>query len=222
MASGLSEVEDDPRVSKGSKYRKTVYQYPRSVDGAKFGQASPELLIEVNAFTHPEPYELRPIQTLIAENLSKIDRADLIVRFGLEGFSVNVLSVRRTLVEKMLGLIKDSYSPDPLARLSDRIRHLYDITLILRQEEYRAFVQSDEFMPLCAICIEEEKAGPFENSEYFEKPLAEAPLFSDFDKWRTPLESTYRGVFADLVYGDMPDMKEVMQALKLIKIHLNP
>lgn len=221
VANSLTEIEDDPRVSKGSKYRKTVYQYPRSVDGAEFGQASPELMIEVNAFTHPEPYELRQIQTLIAETLPKLERADLIARFGLEGFSVNVLSVRRTLVEKMLGLIKDSYSPAPVARLSGRIRHLYDICLILRQHEYKAFVQSDEFIPLCAICIAEEKAGQFENSDYFERPLAGAPLFLDFEKWREPLEATYKGVFSNLVYGELPEMDEIVQVLAFIRSNLD-
>lgn len=221
VASGLSEVKDDPRISKGSKYRKTVYRYPRSVGDAEFGQASPELLIEVNAFTHPEPYELRQIQSLIAETLPKLEQADLIAQFGLEGFSVNVLSVRRTLIEKMLGLIKDSYNENPVARLSDRIRHLYDICLILRQDEYRSFVQSNEFMPLCAICIADEKAGFFEYSDCFENPLADAPLFSDFEKWRTPLEATYRGVFADLVFGEMPKMSEVVQAFAFLKENLD-
>jgi len=217
VASGLHEVEDDPRVSKGSKYRKTVYRYPRSVDDAEFGQASPELLIEVNAFTHPEPYELRQIQTLIAETLPTLGRADFITQFGLESFSVNVLSVRRTLVEKMLGLIKDSYNENPAARLSDRIRHLYDITLILRQDEYKAFVQSEEFMSLCAICVADEKAGVFEYSDCFEKPLTDAPLFSDFEKWRAALEATYKGVFADLVFGEMPDMDEIVQAFVFLQ-----
>lgn len=172
------------------------------------------------AFTHPEPYELRQIQTLIAETLPTLGRADLIAQFGLEGFSINVLSVRRTLVEKMLGLIKDSYNKNPVARLSDRIRHLYEITLILRQEEYRAFVQSAEFMPLCVTCVADEKAGVFEYSDCFEKPLADAPLFSDFEKWRTPLEATYKGVFADLVFGEMPDMDEIVKALKLLELNL--
>lgn len=220
VASGLAEVEDDPRVSKGSKYRKTLYRYPRSVNGAEFGQASPELMIEVNAFTHPEPYELRQIQTLIADTLHTLNRVDLIAQFGLESFSVNVLSVRRTLVEKMLGLIKDSYNENPVARLSNRIRHLYDIVLILRRGEYRAFVQSDEFMALCAICVADEKAGIFEYSDYFGKPLASAPLFSDFEKWRLALEATYRGVFADLVFGDMPEMNEIVQALGFLHMNL--
>lgn len=220
VASGLSEVEDDPRISKGSKYRKTVYRYPRSVDDAEFGQASPELLIEVNAFTHPEPYELRQIQTLIAETLPTLGRADFISQFGLESFSINVLSVRRTLIEKMLGIIKDSYNENPAARLSDRIRHLYDITLILRQDEYRAFVQSDEFMPLCAICIADEKAGFFAYSDCFEKPLANAPLFSDFEKWRTSLEGTYSGTFSSLVYGELPPMDELIKTLGFLRENL--
>lgn len=220
VASGLSEVEDDPRASKGSKYRKTVYRYPRSVDNVEFGQASPELLIEVNTFTHPEPYELRQIQTLIAETLPTLGRADFIPQFGLESFSVNVLSVRRTLIEKMLGIIKDSYNENPVARLSDRIRHLYDICLILRQDEYRDFVQSDEFMSLCAICIADEKAGFFEYFDCFEKPLADAPLFSDFEKWRPSLEATYKGVFADLVFGEMPDMDDIVLALGFLRGNL--
>ena len=217
VANGLTELESDPRVSKGSKYRKTVYQYPRSVDGAEFGQASPELLIEVNAFTRPEPYELRQIQTLIAETLPTLGRDDLVTEFGLESFSVNVLSVKRTLVEKMLGVIKDSYNENPVARLSDRIRHLYDICLILRQDKYKAFVQSEEFVPLCEVCIDDEKVGFFGYSDCFEKPLADAPLFSDFEEWRPALEATYRGVFSDLVFGEMPDMEEIVQVLGFLK-----
>lgn len=201
------------RLNQTHNSRRTLAVAPLASNGVGFGQASPELLIEVNAFTHPEPYELRQIQTLIAETLSTLGRTDLIAQFSLEGFSVNVLSVRRTLVEKMLGLIKDSYNEHPAARLSDRIRHLYDICLILRQDEYRAFVQSDEFMPLCAICIADEKTGFFEHSDCFEKPLADAPLFSDFEKWRSALEATYRGIFADLVFGEMPDMDEIVRAL---------
>ncbi len=220
VTQGLDYLENDERESKGSKFRKTVYQYPRSIDGANFGQASSELLIEINAFTHPEPYEKRELQTFIAEVLAKRSETDLIAKFGLGSFSINVLSVRRTLVEKMLGIIKDSYNDDPVAKLSDRIRHLYDICLILREDEYRNFVQSDEFKPLCDLCIEDEKAGFFEYSDCFEKPLIEAPLFSNFERWRNSLDATYKDTFSDLVYGDLPDMDEISDALALLRKRL--
>ena len=219
-ATGLIEIGDDLRVSKGSKYRKSVYRYPRNVEGVEFGQASPELLIEVNAFGHPQPYELRHIQTLIAENLLKLGRDDLIAQFSLQTFPIHVLSVKRTLVEKVLGLIKDSYYQNPVARLTDRMRHLYDICLILRQDDCKVFVQSEAFITLCESCIADEQAGTFEQADSLQNQLSNAPLFSEFSNWRPRLESTYTGVFADLVFGEMPTMDEIQQALAFVHENL--
>lgn len=220
VTQGLTYLKNDERESKGSRFRKTAYQYPRNIDGENFGQASPELLVEINSFTKPEPFESRKLQTLIAEVLSQKNETDLIAQYVLEDFSVNVLSVRRTLVEKMLGAIKDSYNEDPVAKLSDRIRHLYDICLILKNDEYRDFVASEEFKSLCDLCIEDEKAGFFAYSDCFEKPLIDAPLFSQFKDWRLSLNATYTGTFSDLVYGDLPTMDEIEEVFDFIKGNL--
>lgn len=80
VTQSLTYLEDDERESKGSKFRKTVYQYPRSIDGEEFGQASPDLLVEINAFTQPEPFEKRELKTFIAEVLAEKEQEDLIVR----------------------------------------------------------------------------------------------------------------------------------------------
>ena len=217
VTENLVYLAGDERESKGSKFRKTVYRYPRSIDGADFGQVSAKLLIEINAFTHPEPCEKRELKTFIAEVLADKGQSDLINRFGLQNFSINALSVKRTLVEKILGVIKDSYHDDPAVKLANRIRHLYDICLILRAEEYQAFIRSDGFSPLCIQCIKDESTGAFEYSDCLAKPLADAPLFSEFESWRPSLESTYKGIFSDLVYGDLPDMDEIVSALTLLK-----
>ena len=149
VTESLTYIEGDERESKGSKFRKTVHQYPRSIDGADFGQASPDLLVEINASTQPEPFEKRELKTFIAEVLVEIEQEDRIDQFDLHGFSINVLSVKRTLVEKMLGVIKDSYHDEPVAELSRRIRHLYDICLIMREKEYQDFCRNEEFSTLC-------------------------------------------------------------------------
>jgi hypothetical protein len=148
--------------------------------------------------------------------LIRLGHADLITKYELDSFSVNVLSVKRTLVEKMLGVIKDSYHEKPVERLSDRIRHLYDICLILRHDEYKTFVQSTEFLPLCEMCIDDEKVGFLGNSDCFENPLADAPLFFEFSNWQSSLESTYKTIFADLVFGEMPKMNEIADALNFL------
>lgn len=73
--------------------------------------------------------------------------------------------VQRTLVEKLLGVIKDSYQDDPVAQLSKRIRHLCDICLILKTDEYRDFIKSPDFSTLCAACIEDERKGFFKYAD---------------------------------------------------------
>lgn len=213
---GLTPIEDDARISKGSKFRKTVYRYPRHVTGEEFGQASADLLIEINAFATPEPLEVLPIQTLIADALLNQGRADLIEDYGLTDFPVQVLSIRRTLVEKLLGIIKDSFHDDPVSRLSNRIRHLYDISQILKCEEHRAFLEGDDFHALCAACIEDEKSGGFEQAAYLEYPLGRAPLFDQFETWSSALRPTYENVFSQFVYGELPAMREIEEAIGLI------
>ena len=217
VSENLVNLKGDERESKGSKFRKTVYQYPRSIENNNFGQASPELLIEINAFTHPEPFEQRELRTFIAEMLGDQGKDELINQFGLESFSINVLSVKRTLIEKLLGIIKDSYHEDPVIKISGRIRHFYDICLILREEEYKAFIGTDEFSSLCEQCIDDERAGNFDGSVYLDHPLAEAPLFAKFKDWRPSLEATYNGIFSELVYGDLPSMDEVADTLNLLE-----
>lgn len=220
IATGLTPLPEDTRMSKGSNFRRTVYRYPRSIEGDSFGQASPELLIEVNAFSHPEPFETHAIQTLVADFLTGVGRQDLIQQYRLESFSIKVLSIRRTLVEKILGIIKDSYHDDPTSRLSNRIRHFYDICQILQIEEHRAFLGTEEFSMICGLCIRDEQDGRFDNAHYLLKPLREAPIFSNFTIWQTALEATYRGMFSELVYGSLPSIEDIGDSLKTIQDHL--
>ncbi|MYB35325.1 MAG: nucleotidyl transferase AbiEii/AbiGii toxin family protein [Gammaproteobacteria bacterium] len=220
VAKSLIRVPGDVRESKGSKFRKTVYQYPRCIDDSGFEQSSPYLLIEVNAFTQPEPFERRDLSTLIAEVLVGKERADLVDRYNLHDFSLNVLSVKRTLAEKVLRSIKDSYHKNPIAELSRQIRHLYDICLIMRKEEYLDFCRNEEFLTLFQQCIEDERINFSNNSECLEKPLSEAPLFSVFETWHPSLESVYNADFSELVYGELPEMDEITNTLKLLKDRL--
>lgn len=217
VSEGLRYIENDDRESKGSRFRRTVYEYPRLTDELVFGQASPQLLIEVNTFTKPEPFEQRELQSLVADYLIKTDQATIIAQYELASFLINVLSVKRTLIEKILGVIKDSYSDQPIVKLSNRIRHLYDICLILRHDEYRNFFTSGECTHLFKDCIEDEIKSFGDPHNNFQKPLIEAPIFSNFEKWRPSLEATYDSIFSNLVYGNLPAMDEVMNTLIFIK-----
>lgn len=218
-AEGLMAIEDD-RVRTSEKFRKTVHQYPvKGVEG-DYGQASSDLVIEVNSYTNPDPVEEMELQSLIAEMLVQTDRTDLIELHDLQPFNILVLSVKRTLVEKILGVIKDSHREDPIDRLSNRIRHLYDVTLILQIPEHKAFLSSDGFKDLCTRCIEDEKLQFTDSAHFFDTPLSQAPIFEKFEEWRSKLEATYNGDFKGLVVGELPNMNVIEGALKLIHKNL--
>jgi len=220
VSCGLIALPNDKRESKGSNFRKTVYRYPRHTEGSVFGQASSVLLVEVNAFTTPEPFEQQSLQTFIADSLTTQGRADLIAQFKLEPFSMNILSVERTLIEKILGMIKDSYHETPTTQLANRIRHLYDICQILKHQRYRDFVASPDFKNLCALCISDDQKGFLGQTDYLQKPLTDAPLFTAFKDWVPTLTTTYSGVFSDLVYGDLPPIADIEEALRFVRKHL--
>jgi len=223
-SAGLELLSDDTRTSKGSRFRKTVYRYPRDTNEGNFGQASTELLIEVNTFTRPEPCERRPIRSMMTDMLISEGRQDLVEQYDLGPFELNVLSVQRTLIEKLLGIIKDSYFSDPIARLNNRIRHIYDVCMILREATNRDFVSSGEFSGLCERCITDEiESWGEDQTACLREPLHTAPLFHRFNEWWPGIESTYTNAFADLVYGELPDVEEIKETLnflqqKLIKI----
>jgi hypothetical protein len=56
------------------------------------------------------------LQTLIVDSILQRGEFESIERIGVERFSVNVLSMRRTVVEKILGVTKNSCDDDPVAK----------------------------------------------------------------------------------------------------------
>ena len=213
---GLERKNGDLRESKGSRFRKTIHKYPRFVTSNEFGQASPEIVLEINSFTTPEPHTRLPIQSLISDMLINIDRTDLIEQFKLESFELNVLSAERTLVEKLLCMIKASYSQEPVARLANQIRHLYDICMILRQNSFEQFIMSKNFKALCDKCLQNELLEFVKTSDCLKLPLKAAPLFSQFSVWKEKLLPTYKNVFALLVNSELPELNEIESNLGLI------
>src|ERR1035437_10682008 len=106
ITKGLKEIVIPAVTSKGSKFRKTVSEYPRVVEGSDFGQAKDKLLIEINSFANPHPHSEMPIQTMIADFLLQTSRKDVVESNDLKAFNVNVLGLERTLTEKIVSLLR--------------------------------------------------------------------------------------------------------------------
>jgi len=85
--------------------------------------------------TNPYPFIKVSIQSMISEFLQKNNEIDLIHEHGLESFDINVLEKHRTLIEKIVSLIRFSFDDNYIASISSKVRHFYDIYYLLQDLE---------------------------------------------------------------------------------------
>ena len=210
-----------PRESKHGRFRKTAHAFPTWTDAAELGQVTDTLLIEINSFANPEPKAMMPIATLIHDFLMDANESDLVRQYELEPFEVLVLGVERTLCEKIMGLVRAGHEAEALAEFRRRIRHFYDIVMIMRERKYQEFVASDAFAELIAKVGESDRQSMPNASTWVDSPLTEAMILADTENLWRGIRSEFHGSFKDMVYGDtVPDDDEVLACFSSISASL--
>lgn len=206
-----------PEESKHGRFRKTAHGFSMRTGVSELGQVSEALLIEINSFANPEPSSAMPIATLIRDFLVAAGRADLVRHHELDPFSVRVLCVERTLCEKVMGLVRAGYEVNPAREFRRRVRHVYDLVMIMRVDRYREFVASDAFVDLMAEVRESDRDSMPGAGARLSAPLGEATIVADTEGLWRQVRPEFRGGFRDMVHGDsLPEDAEVLACLAAI------
>jgi len=216
----FEEVTSDPRISKKGRFRKTVWQFSKGELDGKFGDAGENILLEVNSFTIPEPYENLLIQSLVAEYLNINSYQDVIEEFGLESFSIAVLKLERTFVEKISAITKASYRSenDNYNLLSKNIRHFYDLVKLFNKIGKDIISDKESFKSLLEKVKIDDRAMD-SVKEWSTKKYVDADIFQKFDEVWKIISPSYRGVFKTMLYGDelLPDEAQIKTIITKIK-----
>lgn len=217
----LVEIKLEGTTRKWSRFRRTAHQYPILTPGPAQAQITAYLVLELNAFGNPSPYLLTSIRSMLAEFLLAQDENSLIAQYALEPFCIQVLQPERTLGEKILALVRASYhADDPIAQLQNKIRHAYDLHVLMTSPLLQDFVTSDRlFETLKAVQTDDADSREFQG-EWNQRPLADALIFRDTDSLWKPLAQTYSGSFRPLVYGPLPEMTAVRSSLRMLRERL--
>ena len=197
---GLVYIKGHPEESKQGNFRKTFYTYPVSGEERDFGHASRELQLEINGLASPEPYSLCSVCSLVAEYLVEHDHTEHISIYDLEPFELNVLDVRRTLVEKIVALVKASRTGGK-GELSRKVRHIYDLAMLLRRDEYRRFLGSDYFTDMLEMVRQSDMRQFSDAVQWLEAPFSQECLFSQPEKIWPDIASEYEESFSGMVFG---------------------
>ena len=213
MTIDLQETPIDGITSKGSHFYKAVYAYPNLLgQTTKSAVSSGNLLVEINTFSNPYPFEIRTITSFIADFLAKTNNEHLIVQYNLQSFTLNVLDKRRTMIEKLVSLIRFSFSENPTLAIASKIRHFYDLYFLASNTECDEYIQSDEFKTDFAELYAHDKQTFDTPANWQNNTIEQSPLVTDFASLWNKLRETYRNELSQLAFTQIPDEKEVAQS----------
>jgi hypothetical protein len=189
-----------------------VHRYPKLHQG-DFGHANENIILEINSFAKPHPYNLMEISSYVGEFLQQ--RAPLMVsEFAMEPFFIHVLDFRRTLCEKLSAIARASYESDAqLLALKAKMRHLYDIYFLMQHLEIQDFIHQDAFIDMIKT-VREEDQKQFDTSTWSHVKLSQTPIFLNTSNILDQLNHHYTTQFHDLVYArTLPSMNEIQKAI---------
>lgn len=211
----LTELHIDGLSSKGSRFRKSVFEY-HSINSKN---SSNKLIIEINSFANPYPFTALPIESFIANFLKQAEKGDYIQQYNLQSFHLNVLDKRQTLLEKLVSLIRFSYDKNVIQSLSFKIRHFYDLYFLLSDTACAEFIKTDDFKIQFNNILKHDKEAFDIPLGWSEKMVADSPLIVDFTTIWYQIKDTYIKELSALAFTEIPSEKEISEQFqKLIKM----
>ena len=215
VESVMPEIDIPGLTNKMGNIRKTVHQYEKIFKG-NFGQVREHIVFEATWLGSFEPFTIEPINSYIADMMKRNGQNELIKEYGLEPFELPVLSRERTICEKIMSLARFSLLENPYENLANKIRHIYDIHMMLGNSEIKSFFESDQFDKMMVTVGNDDVVSYKNNNEWLKTHPAEAIIFSQPEKTWANIKSPYLTTFSELVIGKLPEERELIETLKTV------
>ena len=216
----LPETDIEGITHKVGVIRKTAHSYPHIFDG-EFGQVRDIIIVEATCLGNSEPYINVKINSFIYEMLSNNKQQDIIDKYNMMPFEILTLSPKRTLCEKIMSLVRFSQTEDAINDLKNKIRHIYDIHLILKNNNLNNFFFSNEFENMLVQVANDDIMSFKNNNNWLSNHPSSAIIFSDRTNIWKKIRSTYTGSFSELVFGELPLETDIFRTLETIALRLN-
>lgn len=220
VAAVLPEVPVDGLTQKMGMNRKTAHAYPKTFAG-NYDQVRDVIVVEATWLGYHEPYTTKSVVSYVGQMMMNNNQVDLATENQLLPFNLLVLAPSRTICEKIMSLVRFSYSENPREALKQKIRHAYDLHQLLQQNAFLTFFQEPSFDELFLKVAKDDVASFKNNNGWLKHHPKEALIFRDLESVWAELRIVYAGDFKKLVYGTFPHEKAVFETLMMIRERLN-
>ncbi len=227
LSSLMKEITTDftedtayPDVSKGSRFRKQAFSYTSQLGSSPLANLNPipsRIVVEISSFANPFPHRPASIEPFVTTFLKNQGLDSHIHAYGLNDFSLNVLSLEQTLCEKMVSLIRASMNENPQIALASKVRHFYDLNALMKHPDIVNYIRDDAFRTNFRNLVMHDKGIFSEPSDWTALPNTNAsPIFNDFPAlWRF-LSSVYIRDLSVVAYREIPTSEEILSSFSIL------
>jgi len=217
ITTGLTEIVEGGVTSKGSMFRKSIFEYPTLL--GKVDSIIPNrMIVEINSFANPYPNVKQEITSFVTEYLVASNQMKAVEEYGLQPFLLNVLDKRRTMIEKLVSIFRFSFSANPRRTLSAKIRHFYDLYYLAKDKECTEYIQTPNFKQDFAELLAHDRQSFDTPENWVEKEITQSPLVTDFSELWNHLKDIYLVELPKLAFVPIPDEKEIAEVfVKIIE-----
>ncbi len=125
----------------------------------------------------------------------------IIEQYNMQPFTVRVLSKERTLCEKIMSLVGFSQTEEPYTDLTNKIRHVYDIHLMLKNDSVASFFDRPAFDEMLIRVGKDDMVSFKNNNTCLANHPAQTIIFRMLEDTWDWIKNTYRTTFKELVLG---------------------
>ncbi|HAL80876.1 MAG TPA: hypothetical protein DCO83_00495 [Mucilaginibacter sp.] len=209
----MPEIEVEGITRKMGMNRKTAHTYAKGAFTGEYGQIREHIVVEATWLGNFEPYTTATVNSLIADMMLNNGQEAMLTEYGLQPFLVRVLTKERTICEKIMSLVRFSHTDQPYVDLANKIRHMYDIHLMLKDKSVAAFFASEDFEIMLNTVGKDDVLTYKNNNKWLSSLPKDALIYAQPDATWAAIRQPYRTTFRDLVTGKLPEETELIATL---------
>lgn len=176
---------------------------------------SSQIKLEIGSSVRPDPYTRKTLKTYIQEYLESRGMDDVVSEFDLKPVSINTLAIERTFIDKVMAVKRHAYC----GTLSQKARHIYDVTMLLGRPEIQKFLDDKEELKRL-LKLTKDTDSFYLSKRGIAKDYNPAGPY-DFDAWKEKFDSrvkeNYEQLHNNLLYtNEKQDFAKAITAFETI------
>lgn len=196
-----TESDQDPKI--------IMMHYPNVIQSP--GYLQPRVQIEIGCRSLREPFRIQSINTLLDEHYPETD-------FVSPTIKVPTVIPERTFLEKIFLLHEEFSKPNQLIRVERLSRHLYDVYQLSKTGiADNALADKELYETIVNHRHQFTRVSQVDYNLHQPQSINPIPTDEIIKEW----EADYNTMLTEMIYGDTPSFKEIIQHLSDLKSKIN-